>query len=647
MDAPQTAPYGFWKSPLTADEVARASLRLDQVALDGDDIYWTEARPAMQGRYFLVRRTPDGQSGDVTPAEGGYNVRTRAHEYGGGAFLVHRGTVYFSNYRDQRLYRQRPGETPEPITPEPATPGALRYADGVFDARRNRILCVQEDHTGPGEAVNRLVALDPDGVWPPRVLVEGNDFYSNPCLSPDGGRLAWLTWHHPQMPWIGTELWVADLDAEGLPTNAILAAGGPQESVFQPQWSPEGDLVFVSDRETGWWNLYRLSVAGIEPLAPLTAEFAAPQWAFGMSTYAFADAHRLICAYTQEGIWHLGRIDLRTKAFQTIPTGFTDISQVRATGRQAAFLGGSPTEARAVVRLDLETYQAQALARSAGGTEEFEALRPYFAAPEPIAFPTAGGRTAYGLYYKPCNLDFVAPHGERAPLLVKVHGGPTSAASSTLSLSIQFWTSRGIGVLDVNYGGSVGYGREYRLRLEGQWGIVDVQDSIAGARFLAERGDADPDRMAISGGSAGGYTVLRALTPENGDLTFRAGASYYGVSDLEALAQDTHKFESRYLDGLIGPYPAEQAVYIERSPVRHPDRLRVPIIFFQGAEDAVVPPNQTEGMVAALSERGIPVGYFLFDGEQHGFRRRENIQRALEAELSFYALLLLHCGLRF
>jgi dipeptidyl aminopeptidase/acylaminoacyl peptidase len=647
MEPPKPTPYGFWKSPLTSDEIARAVIRLDQTALDGEDIYWTESRPTQQGRYFLVRRTHDGSILDVTPDDGGYNVRTRAHEYGGGSFLVHEGTVYFSNYRDQRLYKQKLGTAPEPITPLPATAGALRHADGVYDAHRNRIVCVQEDHTGGGEAVSRIVAVDPNGELPVQILVEGNDFYSTPRLCLDGSRLSWLTWHHPNMPWVGTELWVADMGNDGVPVNAVRVAGGSEESVFQPQWSPEGVLYFVSDRDTGWWNLYRVVPAGIEPLAPMAAEFGQPQWVFGMSTYAFADEHRLICAYTQGGIWYLAQIDTTTRAFQPIPTPYTDISQVRADGGQAVFLGGSPTEARSIVRLDLVTQETQVLRRSVGGTPEFEALRPYFAAPELIEFPTADGRTAYGLYYKPCNPDYAALAGEREPLLVEAHGGPTSAASSTLSLPIQFWTSRGIAVLDVNYGGSTGYGRAYRRRLEGQWGIVDVQDCVYGAKYLVQRGDVDLTRMAISGGSAGGYTVLRALTPEDGVPTFRAGASYYGVSDLEALAQDTHKFESRYLDSMVGPYPAAKAIYIERSPVHHTDRLTVPVIFFQGAEDEVVPPSQTESMVSALHERGIPVGYLLFDGEQHGFRRSETIKRALDAELYFYATLLLRSGLHF
>jgi dipeptidyl aminopeptidase/acylaminoacyl peptidase len=663
MSTPEESPYGFWQSPITSDLIVRDAIRLDRIVLEGEETYWTESRPAQQGRYFVVRRSPDGRTEDITPDDTAYNVRTRAHEYGGGAFLVENGTVIFSNYADQRLYRQRPGFAPEPLSSlrvgpaaqkdsacqgtQPTAPrGALRYADGVIDARRNRIVCVQEDHTGPGEAVNRLVSVDLARQGTVRNLVSGNDFYSTPRLNPAGTQLAWLTWHHPDMPWGRTELWVGDVQPDGEIVNAVQMAGGQDESIFQPEWSPDGALYFVSDRESGWWNLYRLLPDGIEPLAPLDAEFGVPQWNFGMSTYAFESERRIVCAYTRDGIWYLAQIDVATKAFQPIPTSYTEISQVRATAGRAVFIGGSPTEARCVVQLDLDTQQTQVLRRSVGGAPEFEALRPYLSEPEPISFPTAGGLTAHGLYYPPHNPDFTPPMGERQPLLVKVHGGPTSAASSTLSLPTQYWTSRGIGVLDVNYGGSTGYGRAYRMRLEGRWGIVDVQDCIYGARYLVERGCVDPNRMAISGGSAGGYTVLCALSPE-GAPTFRAGASYFGVSDLEALAKDTHKFESRYLDGLVGPYPAERATYIARSPAHHADRVTVPVIFFQGAEDEVVPPSQTESMVTALRARGVTVAYLLFSGEQHGFRRSENIKRSLDAELYFYAAMLLHSGLRF
>ncbi len=543
------------------------------------------------------------------------------------------GVIYFSNNIDQRLYRQDAGRAPSPITPAPAgaAANAVRYADGVIDRRRGRMVCVSEDHTGAGEAITTLAGVDLAGAAAPEVLVSGNDFYSTPRLSPDGNRISWLSWRHPNMPWVATEAWVGDILPDGTIGNPHRVAGGPDESVFQPEWSPDGVLYFVSDRDSGWWNLYREHDGAIEPMAEMNAEFGRPQWQFGMSTYAFESADRLISCFVRDGVWTLASIDTRSKRFDVIPTEFTDIAQVRAAPGRAVFIGGSPSEAPAVICLDLNNGTHRVLRHSFVVRED---VRRYVSTPQPIAFPTSGGEAAHAFYYPPFSPEFAAPADERAPVLVKSHGGPTSAASSTLSLSAQYWTSRGVGVLDVNYRGSTGYGRPYRLRLEKQWGLVDVEDCVAAARWLVTNRNADPERLMISGGSAGGYTTLSALTSK-GDKVFSAGASYYGVSDLEALARDTHKFESRYLDWLIGPYPQDRQIYAERSAINHVDRLSAPVIFFQGAEDRVVPPNQTELMVAALKERGVPVGYLLFDGEQHGFRKAENIKRALDAELYF------------
>jgi dipeptidyl aminopeptidase/acylaminoacyl peptidase len=448
---------------------------------------------------------------------------------------------------------------------------------------------------------------------------------------------------HPDMPWMATEAWVGDLGPDGGITHARRVAGGPGESVFQPEWSPDGELYFVSDRGSGWWNLYRERDGAIEPIAPMDAEFGRPQWQFGMSTYAFESTNRLTCCFVRAGVWTLAIIDLGTKRFEIVPSGFTDISQLRAAPGRVVFIGGSPSEPPALIDFDLDSGRTRMVRRASVLRDD---VRHYVSIPQPIAFPTEGGEIAHAFYYPPFSPEFAGPDGEKAPVLVKSHGGPTSAASSTLSLPTQYWTSRGVGVLDVNYRGSTGYGRTYRLRLERQWGVVDVEDCVAGARFLVEKRNADPGRLMISGGSAGGYTTLCALTPE-GEKTFSAGASYYGVSDLEALARDTHKFESRYLDWLFGPYPQDQRFYAERSPINHVDRLSAPVIFFQGAEDRVVPPNQTELIVEALKARVVPVGYFLFDGEHHGFRKAENIRRALDAELYFYAMLTLRSGLRF
>ncbi len=650
-------PYGFWTSPINSDLVVADTIRLEQITLDGDAIYWSESQPQKQGRYFVYRCGEGGEAELVTPDDANaFNVRTRVHEYGGGAFVVQDRTVYFSNFADQRLYRQEAGQQPYPITPLPKAANsatqaadtgvpvdALRYADGVIDRRRARIICVREDHTRPGQVINTLVSVDISGAQAPQVLVSGNDFYSTPRLSPDGNRLVWLTWDHPNMPWVTTEAWVGEIQPNGMVGSARQVAGGPDEALFQPEWSPNGDLYFVSDRGSGWWNLYRQRNGVIEPMAPMDAEFGRAQWNFGMSTYAFESADRLICCFVRGGIWELAQLDTRTKRLDPIPTQYTDISQLRARPGRVVFLGGTPSEAIALIDLNLSTGTQRVIRRSAVLRDE---VRPYVSTPEPIAFATEGGETAHALFYPPFSPQFTAPAGEKAPVLVKTHGGPTASASSTLSLEVQYWTSRGIGVLDVNYRGSTGYGRPYRLRLERQWGILDVQDCVQGARYLVANRSADPDRLMISGGSAGGYTTLRALTPEH-ERTFKAGASYYGVSDLAALARDTHKFESHYLDWLIGPYPQEQQTYMDRSPINHIDRLSVPVIFFQGAEDKIVPLNQTEQMVDGLKNRRIPVGYFLFDGEQHGFRKGENIKRSLDAELYFYAALILRSGLHF
>jgi dipeptidyl aminopeptidase/acylaminoacyl peptidase len=623
MAALQTAPYGSWKSPITSDLIVAATVSLDQVVLDGKDIYWIEGRPWEGGRNVIVKRTPDGQVRDVTPAS--FNARTRVHEYGGGSYTVSEGVVYFSHFDDQRLYRQGPGEAPVPVSPQ----AELRYADAVIDRRPQQLVCVREDHrTGHREAVNTLVHVPLSSNHPSIVLIEGNDFYSSPGMSPDGQRLAWLTWNHPNMPWDGTELWMGEFDGSG-GVKQQKVAGGPDESIFQPQWSPDGTLYFVSDR-SGWWNLYRWRNKKVEAVCPRQAEFGRPQWVFGHSTYAFLSTDQIICTFTEQGAWRLATLDTRTGKLEILDSPYTEINYLRASPGQVVFIGGSPAEALAVVRYDLASRRFEVLRRSS----EQAVHLGYLSVPRPIEFPTEGGKTAHAFFYPPANRDFVAPEGEKPPLVVRSHGGPTSATPSTLKLDVQFWTSRGIAVLDVNYGGSTGYGTEYRRRLDGAWGIVDMDDCVNGAKYLVGRGEADGDRLAIRGGSAGGYTTLCALTFR--DL-FRAGASYYGVSDLEALATETHKFESRYLDRLIGPFPERRDLYRERSPIHFTERLSCPVILFQGLEDKVVLPNQAERMVEALRTKGLPVAYVPFEGEQHGFRRAANIKRALDGELYFYS----------
>jgi dipeptidyl aminopeptidase/acylaminoacyl peptidase len=610
-----TAPYASWRSPISSDLIVAQSIGLAEVRIDRGQVYWLEMRPQERGRYVIV-----SEGRDVVPAP--YNVRTRVHEYGGGAWTVSNGVLYFSNDADRRLYRlERGASEPVAITPE----GPWRYADGIVDTK-GRWIGVREDHSAAGrEPVNAIVRIDGGRA---EVLASGHDFYSSPRLSPDG-RLAYLAWDHPRMPWDGTTLYLDHREV----------AGSPEESIFQPEWSPDGNLFYVSDR-SGWWNLYRHP--NVRPLAAREAEFGQPQWVFGMSTCTFAGPNRIVCSYIEKGLGRLALIDLTTGALTPIDTPYTDISSLRAEGDRVVFRGGSATEPASIVQLDLTTGRHEVLKKSTDVADD-PAIRRCFTGVQSIEYPSEG-RTAHALHYPAFHPDYTALAGEKPPLVVKCHGGPTAAASSTLDLRIQYWTSRGISVLDVNYGGSTGYGRDYRRLLNGNWGIVDVDDCVNGARYLAAQGLGDAERCVITGGSAGGYTTLAALTFRD---FFRGGASHYGVSDLAVLARDTHKFEARYLDSLVGPYPEREDLYRERSPILHADRLSAPVIFFQGDEDQVVPPNQTESMVEALRAKGTPVGYLLFAGEQHGFRQAANIKRALDAELLFYAVNVFRTGLSF
>ena len=633
----RVAPYGTWDSPLTAARVTAGKLRFDYLVLDGNDLYWVEGRASEGGRYVIVRRTPDGRISDVTPA--GFNVRTRVHEYGGAAYAVHNGTVYFSNFVDQRIYRQVSGAEPVPLTV-----GGYFYADCRVDPIRGRLICVREDHTnGRVEPVNAIVSVPLEGGGD-RVVVSGADFYSDPVLSPDGLRLAWLQWNHPNMPWDGTELWVADATPEGNVDAPRRVAGGRNESLFQPDWSPQGQLYFVSD-QTGWWNLYRTDPAGptngeIHAVHEMTAEFGKPQWTFSQSTYAFIDASRLVVTYSQEGRWSAALVDVASGEFAPLDWPVQALESIRATSRELFFIGGSPVMSPSIVRARIPEGEADAPSRAIGPatidvirssrSERVDSL--WISVAEGITF-SSDRQKVHAFYYPPKNPEREAPRDERPPLLVLSHGGPTGATSDVLDEEVQFWTSRGFAVLDVNYSGSTGYGRGYRDRLKGQWGIADVADCVNGARHLVADGKADPSRLIIRGGSAGGYTTLAALTFHD---TFRAGASYYGISDIEVLARDTHKFESRYLDSLVGPYPEARDLYRQRSPIHFTDRLSCALILFQGLEDKVVPPNQSEMMADAVRHKGLPVAYVPFPGEQHGFRKAENIVRSLEAELFFY-----------
>jgi dipeptidyl aminopeptidase/acylaminoacyl peptidase len=606
-------------------------------------VYWTEARPDEGGRQVIVRwNATDGQR-DVTPAP--FNARTMAHEYGGGWYAVSDGEVFFANLDDGRIYRQPRDGAPVALTAE----GPYRYGELVVDRRRNRLLCVREDMTrlladaGAGhdaleggrvaEPEDALVAIDLRS-GEQTVLTSGYDFYNCVRLSRDGARMCWLAWRHPNMPWDGTELWLADIGSDGMPINARQVAGGPTEAIVQPEFAPDGSVVYASDR-SGWWNLYRWTADGSGgasdvPVAPMAADFAGPLWIFGMSWYGIADDGTIVAVARHGATDELWMVPVGGDP-ERIEVPDMLIGSPQVAGSRVVYTASGPTEPISIVLLDLASGERLVLRRSFK-TPFDEA---YVSVPEEISFPTSDGQVAHALYYPPTNPDFSATEGERPPLLVFIHGGPTAQALPILDPSKQVFTSRGFGVVDVNYRGSHGYGREYRRALEGKWGVYDVDDCIAAARYLADRTDVDGERLAIRGGSAGGYTTLAAMVfyPE----VFAAGASHYGVGDVEALARETHKFESRYLDRLVAPYPEGMAVYRERSPIHYSDRLSRPLLVLQGRDDKVVPEAQAEQIVAALRSNRVPHAYLAFAGEGHGFRRAANIRRALEAELSFYA----------
>jgi dipeptidyl aminopeptidase/acylaminoacyl peptidase len=631
MSDPRVAPYGSWSSPISAGLVATGGVWLAEATLVGGVPRWLETRPADAGRYVVVTGEPGSVPRDLTPR--GFSARTKVHEYGGGSWWVHGDVLFFTNFADQRLYRQEVSSDPSPITPDSG--GRRRYADGRTTADGSIVICVGERHEG-GDVVNEVLAIPSDGSGPPRVVAGGRDFYSNPRISPDGRRLAWLTWDLPWMPWDGCELWVADLATDGSVANSRLVAGAlDDESILQPEWSPAGELHFVSDR-TGWWNLYRERSGAVEPLCPMDAEFGWPHWVFGAASYGFLDDGRIACIYGRGGVQRVAVLDPETGELVDLDLPYTAVHHpfLAANGSQILFVGGSPTIPPEVVLLDFTSRSVDVLRRSEDAAVDQSAL----SVPRSIEFPTEGGLTAHAHFYPPANREYVGPAGERPPLIVMSHGGPTAESSAEFDLEKQFFTSRGFAIVDVNYGGSTGYGREYRRRLNGNWGVVDTMDCIHAARFLAERGEVDGERLLIRGGSAGGYTTLCALTFHD---DFAAGASYYGISDLEPFATGhTHKFERRYEHTLVGPYPEAADVYRARSPIHFVDRISCPMILLQGDEDEVVPPSQSEVMVDALRQKGLAYAYLLFEGEQHGFRKAATIERALEAEISFYAQIL-------
>ena len=636
MSQKTVAAFGTWSSPISAEMVAEAGVRLSAPWIEDGVVWWLEGRAAERGRVVLVRRDPDGTTSDIVP--GDFNVRTSVHEYGGGAYCIHAGVAYCSNFDDQRLYRVDPGSAPVPISPD-VPDRRHRFADGSVTPDGSLWIGVRERHAESDRAadvVNELVAVPTDGATEPRVIAEGRDFYSNPRIAADGSRLCFLAWDLPWMPWDGCELYVATLGSNGeLGDLEHLAGTDGEESIWEPEWSPDGDLVFASDR-SGWWNLERVRNGARTTLHPADAEFGYPAWIFGARSFAFLGDGRIVCGFEDAGFTRFGVLDAESGELERLDFGLDSWRSpyVAAEGAQVVILAGSPTVPTRIVLLDLDTGDVEPLRTSL----ELELPAGLLSVPVAIDFPTEGGLTAHALFYPPTNPEFETPQGEAPPLIVMSHGGPTDAATPTYDVGIQYWTSRGFAVVDVDYGGSTGYGRAYRKRLNGQWGVVDLQDCVNAARYLVDQGKADPDRLLITGGSAGGYTTICALTFTD---DFAAGATYFGIADLEQFGGgETHKFELQYEHTLIGPYPEQADLYKARSPIHFTDRITTPMLVLQGTDDRIVPPSQAELIVGALRERGVPHAYLLYEGEGHGFRKAENIAGSLEAELSFYAQVL-------
>jgi dipeptidyl aminopeptidase/acylaminoacyl peptidase len=625
--SPTPTPFGSWPSPLSARDVAAASLSLAYATAHRGRLYWTESRPQERGRSVLVTETSGGAIEDVTGAES--NVRSRVHEYGGRAYGVADGRVMVCEFADQRLYVQRAGSAPRAVTPE-----GFRYADFAAASDRHTFFAVREDHSAPGEPVNAVVAIDVDINSAGRVLFDRSDFVAYPRPSADG-RIAFVVWNHPNMPWDATTLYVARLGADGLEDLRVVvgAPGSTAESVIEPVWDADGTLYFLSDR-SGYWNLYRWKDGPTEAVTSTDADFGGPLWNLGASTYALTGDGRALARICRDAVDQLALVDLASGRLTDLTLPFVTFGSVGVLDAEHGFaIAAAETAPHALITFSLRDGTHRVV-RTGGPAP----LPPDFVSrAEPIRFPTRPGadgvaREAQAFFHPPCNPRCGHPMGAKPPLLVLVHGGPTAHAAPALSPPIQYWTTRGFAVVNVNYGGSSGFGRDYRNRLLGEWGVVDLADVVAAVDYLVAQGRVDGARVAIRGGSAGGFTVLAGLAFTR---RFAAGINYFGVADLESLAADTHKFESRYLDRLVAPLPEGLAIYRVRSPTHHLEALDAALITFQGDEDLAVPPAQSRGIVAAVRARGKPVAYLEFQGEQHGFRRAENIVRALEAELYF------------
>ncbi|MGH1471151.1 MAG: S9 family peptidase [Cellvibrionaceae bacterium] len=659
-------PYGSWKSPITATMLTKANSGLSEPQFDGDDIYWLESRPFEKGRNCIIKLDSNGRQQDILPAP--LNARSRINEYGGGSYCVHDGIVFFVLFDDQRIYsidtRTFASQTKEHAelhltkpTPQALTPkeNNIRYGDLTIDPIRQKLIAVCEDHSrcknnhnDAKEPETYLVSINlykDHSLEPPTILTSGKDFYSNPSISPDGKKMSWLSWNHPNMPWDETQCWIAELEKSGKLTNTVQIPSKENESLFQPIWSPDNKMYFSSDKNN-WWNIYTYNPKNnndkVRCIYKDDAEYATPQWVFGLKTFSFLDSSTILTTYTKNGFWFLAKIHIRENhdknTKEDIEIDSTNIGYVTAHDGRGIFIGANSKNFDSLYLFENNPIKNSTSVISHTGS--LTVGEHYLSTPETITFPVTSGTTlndeGYAFFYPPQNADYLtnSKTGKKPPLLVFCHGGPTAATHSSLNLKIQYWTSRGFAVADVNYGGSTGYGRHYRDRLKKQWGLVDVQDVIDCVKYLSNENKIDPEKTAIRGGSAGGYTVLSALTFHN---IFKAGTSLYGIGDLETLATDTHKFESRYLDQLVGPYPKDKNVYQDRSPIHFVKNLNCPVLFLQGLKDKVVPPNQAEAMVDALDKQKIPVAYVAFPEEGHGFRQAENIQKALESELYFYS----------
>ena len=644
-----TAPYGSWKSPITAEMlISGGKRRLNEIKIDGSDIYWLDGRPAEAGRIVIMRRTADGTVEDLTPAP--FNSRNAVHEYGGGSYAVRNRTIYFTNWEDQRIYSQIDGGKLRPLTAEPPFPRSIRYADLTITTNGKYILCVRETHHQDGaEAINEIAAID-TATGEQKTIATGRDFYCAPRSCPSHDGIAWTEWDHPNMPWDGNTLVSSSFNQDDATISTTAPIAGQQdESIVQPTWGPNGLLHFVTDR-TGWWNIHAWKDGEPVNLRHEESDHGRPDWQFAFTSYAHLPDNKIALGkggvtdgsivLINSGVPPLagemsgGQRGLANST-HSIEIPYSEISFITAgpDGTTILFVGASPTAEPAIISLDLETEHCSTIY----APSDIDIDRGYLSTPHHIIFPTTDNGQAHAFCYEPTNKDFTAPDGELPPLVTICHGGPTSASGTGLDLSTHYWTSRGFAVVDVNYRGSSGYGKVYRDALKGKWGIYDTDDCIAAAQHLIDQNLVDKDRVIIRGGSAGGYTTINALTFHN---FFAAGAALYGIADLMVFIGDTHKFESRYLDSLVGPYPEEAQRYHDRSAINFMDQLATPMIILQGLEDEIVPPSQAEIMVNALESKGLPYAYIGFPGEQHGFRQAANIIRAQQAELHFYGKVL-------